>query len=85
MQNIQMNQIDIIISKIDALIWAQNDNVNLWNAERCAQFFSCSSGHFKTRIATKKGFPAPVKLNQSARSLWFPADVKAYAQRKKTT
>jgi hypothetical protein len=40
-----------IVNRLDALILAQNDNSNLWNAERCARFFSCSIGHFKSRIA----------------------------------
>ncbi|PIT06843.1 hypothetical protein BGI40_01690 [Snodgrassella communis] len=73
-----------ILNRLDALILAQNDNSNLWNAERCARFFSCSIGHFKSRIACKPDFPRPVKLNQTAHSLWIPADVKDYAKRKQS-
>lgn len=81
-QNDIVNFYTTVLNKLDALINAQNDNSNLWNAERCAQFFSCSVGHFKSRIACKPDFPAPVKVNKTAYSLWIPTEVKAYAKRK---
>lgn len=81
-QNDIINFYTTVLNKLDALINAQNDNSNLWNAERCAQYFSCSVGHFKSRIACKPDFPAPVKVNKTAYSLWIPAEVKAYAKRK---
>ncbi|WP_370579839.1 hypothetical protein [Snodgrassella alvi] len=81
-QNDIINFYTIVLNKLDALINAQNDNSNLWNAERCAQYFSCSVGHFKSRIACKPDFPPPVKVNKTAYSLWIPTEVKAYAKRK---
>ncbi|PIT41831.1 hypothetical protein BHC43_00210 [Snodgrassella alvi] len=81
-QNEIVNLFSGILDKLDALIRAQTDNSNLWNAERCANFFSCSPGHFKTRIACKPDFPRPVKLNKTAHSLWIPLEVKKFAERK---
>ena len=81
-QNDIINFYTTVLNKLDALINAQNDNSNLWNAERCAQYFSCSVGHFKSRIACKPDFPPPVKVNKTAYSLWISTEVKAYAKRK---
>ena len=81
-QNDIINFYTTVLNKLDALINAQNDNSNLWNAERCARYFSCSVGNFKSRIACKPDFPPPVKVNKTAYSLWIPTEVKAYAKRK---
>ena len=81
-QNDISNLFTTLLNKIDILINVQSDNSNLWNAERCARYFSCSVGNFKSRIACKPDFPPPVKVNKTAYSLWIPTEVKAYAKRK---
>ena len=83
-QNDISNFYTTLLNKLDMLINAQNDNSNLWDAGRCAQFFSCSVGNFKSRIACKPDFPPPVKVNKTAHPLWIPAEVKAYAKRKQS-
>ena len=35
-----------VIQQPEDLKREQTDNSNLWSAERCARFFSCSKGYF---------------------------------------
>ena len=58
----------------------QNRQTQLWDSKDVARFFRVAPATARNRLLCKPEFPKPIQVNGLGRR-WFPAEVKAYAER----
>ena len=73
---------DEILSQILDELRKTNRNTRLWSVQDIADYFGLSKASAYARIVCKPGFPKPIKL-EGVSQRWKPAEVQAWADRKR--
>lgn len=79
-----MNGLEEKLERLISILSAQKvpENKQLWTAQQCAAYLSCSMGHFSKRIAAKPSFPKAIDINGGTNKTlrWRAKDVMDWTE-----